>query len=424
MIFQGIEILTSFLEPFIGFWMYARIKKKPFLWKESMAITVVLTLVVSSINQITLFSMITSIVGVFLISLGVYIVYRDSYPDCVSVIGIYMMIIYIVDFFTLSLGGYLLNRPDLFVLVITRNTWQRAAFILITKVLLAIVCSFLPKLYNRFIPKDKNLKLLIILGIIALYYVVQKTIAQADNITFMTWIYMFTVAFFSLYVVLQHQTIEAERRERLLEKKINYMVEENQKAYVENEEINRIFYHDLKNQFVLLHEYLNNNQYQEAKDYINGLQFPKAPEKGKKLTGIEALDILLHYKRIVAEIERIPMYIMAEPIQLPLSDYEYVALFGNLLDNAIEASLKVPVEERSIKINIQRINDMTFVTISNNFGMIEENGHGLISNKQELGEHGIGLHSVRTIVEKYKGLMDIKHENHVFTVELSFFCKC
>lgn len=100
-------------------------------------------------------------------------------------------------------------------------------------------------------------------------------------------------------------------------------------------------------------------------------------------------------------------------------DTDLCIIIGNCMENAIDACMLLPESERFINANAQIIRNNLSFTIDNSFnGMIEKNGDTFMSFKRGNTVEGIGLTSVKTIVEKYNGLIDIQHENKIFMVSI------
>lgn len=155
--------------------------------------------------------------------------------------------------------------------------------------------------------------------------------------------------------------------------------------------------------------------------YLNSLSqdYKKSPEKW---TGIQVLDMLLNYKKSVAEEKGIEMKITSELIVLPFSEKETIALFGNALDNAIEACEKVETGQRWINVSLRRMQMMTFVEIANTYvpGDLTRNGK-LTSAKADKAMHGLGIKGMKVIIEKYGGTLEWEPGEDAFTLKMSFF---
>ncbi len=414
MLFQILELIASFVESFFVFWVYAKVCGKDFQGKKSAITAIILTGVVLLCNQITLFSVITSLMGVFLIAAGLFVVYRGGYADCVAITGVYMMVLYISDFFTISFLGWVFGVADYAGAVLQEASWQRALLLIIAKSFMVLVCYILANIFRKIYFNKKEVSIFLPGGIVILYFVVQRTYTQTSEGIFMMWVYLLLVISFMIYAIMLHRANAAEKERLLLESEVLYMTEQNAKMYAKNLEENRTFYHDLKNQFILVKEYLETGQYQKAIAYLEELHIPTMIERNEKITGIESLDILLNYKRFVAKQDDINMFIVSDFVTFPIPEYELTALFGNLLDNAIEACRKV--KNGSIELTIRKVNRMNLIKIVNSYGELKVQDGRIISEKSQPGEHGVGLSSIRTIVEKHGGSCEIEYDGEVFSV--------
>lgn len=109
-------------------------------------------------------------------------------------------------------------------------------------------------------------------------------------------------------------------------------------------------------------------------------------------------------------------------IKLPFTDSESCSLFGNLLDNAIEACEQIKGEERRVNLYLKYQGEMLFIDISNNIDKPPVNKNGKWqTTKKDKKIHGYGLKSVEEIVKKYDGEIAYQIEEKVFNVHLSFF---
>ncbi len=84
-------------------------------------------------------------------------------------------------------------------------------------------------------------------------------------------------------------------------------------------------------------------------------------------------------------------------------------LIGNTMDNAIEACMTLPVEQRNISLKLKTHNNMLFYEISNPY----TNQHLHLSQNNY---HGYGLKNVARCVEKYHGNMQTSENDGIFKV--------
>lgn len=100
---------------------------------------------------------------------------------------------------------------------------------------------------------------------------------------------------------------------------------------------------------------------------------------------------------------------------LPFTDREIISLFGNLLDNALEACEKINDKERWIKIKIKKKNLLLYIEIANALEeMPKQIQKEFVSNKKDNGLHGYGMKNIQDIVKKYDGIFEYKvYEDHL-----------
>ena len=107
---------------------------------------------------------------------------------------------------------------------------------------------------------------------------------------------------------------------------------------------------------------------------------------------------------------------------LPFTDREIISLFGNLLDNALEACEQIKGKERWIRIKIKKKNQLIYIEIANAIAKKpDQNGSGFISTKKENGLHGYGMRNIRDIVEKYEGIFQYEIRDESLMVIISVY---
>ncbi|WP_287449967.1 sensor histidine kinase [Sellimonas sp.] len=187
-------------------------------------------------------------------------------------------------------------------------------------------------------------------------------------------------------------------------------------------EKNRIQIHDIKNHLLLLREFAVKENYDELKQYLNEVWGEYTATKGKMWTQNEVLDTFLDKKMQEAEMEGMEFQIEADVLRrVPLTKTELCVLFGNLLDNAIEACRKIQVGKKKISVKISQKKNFLFIFIANTIQERPREKKGeLISDKKNAELHGYGLKSVKQIVEKYGGTFQYEIKDDQFEVHIAF----
>lgn len=212
------------------------------------------------------------------------------------------------------------------------------------------------------------------------------------------------------YFLLSRYREENERATRQLNEQYALFLKESEK----NEQI-RSLYHDMKNHLQTIQRM---QQTADVRRYIQDLDQTLEHLSPAFQTGCPTLDTLLQNKK--AECDRLGIhlecYIHLTRHQF-ISPMEICTLFGNCLDNAIEAVSDPAVLQKEIHLSGGEVNNTVVITISNPYAHTLKPNRSLFkSTKSSAGIHGYGLLNVCTLIEKLDGSLVIQTENAQFCV--------
>ncbi len=173
--------------------------------------------------------------------------------------------------------------------------------------------------------------------------------------------------------------------------------------------------HDLKHILDRIEDKLTG---EEAASLREAIQFYDANIK----TGNEVLDVVLCEKAMTCQKSGISFSCMADGEKLDfLTPVQTYTLFGNIIDNAVEAVKPLPLEERVISLSCWKEKDSLVVEESNYFSGRLELDHGLpATSKGDSSRHGFGTKSIQYIAAQYGGTMDIKVVDNMFFLTVRF----
>ena len=138
-------------------------------------------------------------------------------------------------------------------------------------------------------------------------------------------------------------------------------------------------------------------------------------------TGFPALDIILGEKYLACKAKEIEFAALADGEKLSkLSESDIYSLFGNAIDNAIEYEERLPKGSRLIRLSIKDIGNMLFVRVENTYNGPDFASGELQTSKENKLYHGFGIKSMRHIVKKYGGEMDVNATNGLFCLTCMF----
>lgn len=136
------------------------------------------------------------------------------------------------------------------------------------------------------------------------------------------------------------------------------------------------------------------------------------------------IDALINYRCTIAEEKGIRCSVFHQiPSTISFKNSDLCVVLGNALDNAIEATEKLEMDKRYINLRMLYNKGCFLIEIQNSFdGNIKTNGNGdFITTKQDKINHGIGMLSIKKIVNAYGGEMDVNVTQDKFDMTIMLY---
>jgi len=192
--------------------------------------------------------------------------------------------------------------------------------------------------------------------------------------------------------------------------------------------------HDYHNHIQTMKAFIASGDTAEHLDYLNKLDKDLTEVDTMTKTGDVMVDAILNSKLSLAASKDIKVTadISFPPRFGKISQIDLCVLIGNILDNAIESCMKLPIDSdgisrinrfRFIDISIGRHKSMICISVSNSsIGDVEikKSGNRYVSSKDDATFHGFGLMRIDRIAAKYGGFVSLKNEQSVFYTEIMF----
>ena len=140
-------------------------------------------------------------------------------------------------------------------------------------------------------------------------------------------------------------------------------------------------------------------------------------------TECAALDLVLSNKSLVCSGKQIALTCVADGKQLRfMEDADIYALFGNILDNAIEAVERLDDPDmRLIPLTIHTQQNFLIIREENYYDGVLVMDQGLpLTTKADKRFHGFGMQSVRTLTEKYGGDLQLRTGDGIYRLSILF----
>ena len=198
-------------------------------------------------------------------------------------------------------------------------------------------------------------------------------------------------------------------------------LEMQQKYYedkLKDEERVRAIYHDMKNHLLVLE---GSQGTEVTRRMAQELRAQIADYEDYIHTGNDFLDIIIRDKAEKAREKHIDF---SAAIDIGGADFieplDISTLFGNSIDNAIEASEKLPENQRVIAVKAGRVNDFVSILIENN--CVEKQAADKAgkhrTTKADSFLHGFGIANMEKTAEKYGGTCTTRQEDGKFTLKI------
>jgi two-component system sensor histidine kinase AgrC len=177
--------------------------------------------------------------------------------------------------------------------------------------------------------------------------------------------------------------------------------------------------HDYHNHIQTMKAYRRLGEDEKLDEYLAGLESDLAAVDTVLKSGNVNVDAILNSKLSLAKDKGIRVHAKAVvPPQLSISEIDLCVILGNLLDNAIEATMKIDRPDgRSIRVYIDVKRDHLYISVTNTSGERARKQDGrYVSTKG--GYHGFGLLRVDRLVDKYGGYIKRRDEEGAFSTEI------
>ncbi|WP_292140773.1 sensor histidine kinase [Butyrivibrio sp.] len=245
-----------------------------------------------------------------------------------------------------------------------------------------------------------------------------STISNKEKMTLLT-----PIAILILYVNIMiihlydliSASYEVKRQNEEYEKITNW-----QRSYYEelseNQKIIRTIKHDMQNNLQLISNFLREKMYDKAQVYLQELIDEQSVISSFVNTGNEAIDTVLNIKFSAAEQNGIKVNKDINiPANIPITYHDCIKIFGNLLDNSINALKIIDSDDKNLSWFMFYNANALIVQVSNPY-TAKASSYG----KDEIW-HGLGLGIVKSTVEGYDGTFEICDDGAIFTVNIILY---
>jgi len=188
-----------------------------------------------------------------------------------------------------------------------------------------------------------------------------------------------------------------------LKKQLEYQKEKYSQlseSYIES----RRLIHDIKKHYFVIQESIKKGEYDNLLEYLDESISDLEGTYARYSTGNLVIDSLLTNYSNIAKKQgiRFEAALDIDFNRIPVSNYDFCIILGNLLDNSFNACSSLEKDDAFIHVSIYTTqNDRFIINVENSFNPNEK------SKKKDDLEHGYGLKNINDTVEAYNGIMDV-----------------
>lgn len=422
MVLYGVRLLINifdlfiyrrFLEVFIG-------KRKTSV-EFSIFLLIVCEVVGSAVNQmgINWLNFITLV-----IILSVYISqYQAKVTSKAAAVLLYMGMVAVAE-----PAGYIVYRIFMGDYTDRENMayYFTAIFVEIARVLMVeLFCRLKEGKHIRIsvLPKETMYALLVIpltslVGCCLVIEIAGTLISEHLIILCMCIIFIIFMMNYTVFIMINKYSVFAENRheEELLLKETAYREEYYQDVEKYQEQIQDIK-HDMKNQLAALYDAVERGERELVRDSLSDMLGDIRLAEDTIYSANPILNSLLKVKVSKAREKEIEMTVKTFiPKKMSIDAGDMGVMYGNLIDNAIEACAKVQDRNRFVDVETKYQDGKLLIVIRNSKNT--DMNPDFKTTKEDKRMHGRGIRSVRKVAEQYGGNLLLEDEGDTFKASL------
>ena len=177
--------------------------------------------------------------------------------------------------------------------------------------------------------------------------------------------------------------------------------------------------HDYRNHIQTMKAYAAAEDWEAVRQYLDLLDEDLTAVDTVLRTGNPMTDAILNSKISLARAKGIDVVAHARiPVRLKSSEIDLCCILGNLFDNAIEASAKLPEDQRRIRVYMDMKNTQLYISFTNFTAGKKLKKEGKLFRSTKGEGHGFGLIRIDAIVERLGGYISRNSEDGAFTTEI------
>lgn len=383
------------------------------------------------------------------ISYGVYFISISAVYILIN-IPVIMLILNIVAFFLITLN-YSTTLKNRIIAVVFVYTISMCIEIVVIKLLSGMKFDILKE--NEYSLSYSLIVLKLLMYIVSIYLNKLKNISRGEKVPFYFWLSLILMPSMSLYIILLLFQIilptiymiigvtfllimnfstfylydyicaaNIQNAEKILVLQQIKYYEKQLQLMEASIKTTRSIKHDLNNHLNAVYSLVHSGENKDALYHISEIVNVWNTDKEFVNSGNPTIDSILNFKLQEAQQKNINVKVdVTIPQYLVIASYDMAIILGNLLDNSFNAVAKLK-KNREVTLKIKYTKGRLLLYIDNFFdGNIKIKESSILTTHSDRENHGNGLESIKSVLQKYDGSMEIEYSNEIFSVSIIMY---
>lgn len=305
------------------------------------------------------------------------------------------------------------------------HNFERIIFMVIGIAFLAYVFAVLIRFTSgqKVVLKSKEWTLILSVFVVSFFIfaaiqivIINRILSESNLILLMlSELGLILINIICLYITVNLSETHKREENLLIEIKQNEYTQKYAQTVKEQYEQTRRLRHNMKQYCTVLDELIAEEKFDEARAFISDNYKNISRSEVMVDVGNDFVNSILNAKLTLAKSHEIDVICSVEKDLSGIESADLCNLLGNMLDNAIEAAEECEPEKRSIELNISAAGNRLSITIRNSIShSVLKDNPNLETTKPDKSDHGFGIKTIKSIVEKYDGTTDFYEENLIF----------
>lgn len=421
-IYQFFELFATFIEGVLAIFVSTSLAGRKLSIKQNilygLSMSIIYTILITLLNKWQVFSFTTIAIAIAFTFVAIYFTTKGSfwYKACAAMLTWFFIHAsdYIVSYTLIMLFGKSADVSIGIQLILNPGT-NRLVYILVNKSLQIALFLAFSKFYIKLKLLNKK-SIILLFSVTTLSYIVMSVLTNlilTDSLLTLQIAIIFSLFFIVVVIAATIISIaisakyQNEKREKELMAMANMMLEKNYMQMKQSQDIIRKQVHDFKNHIRIIDGMLDGNS--SEKKYTRELLSASYQQAQHCHSGNDIIDSIINCKMNEADNNNIGFQHKIQlNSKLYISFSDICAILANQIDNALEACIKIPKnQKRFVKVEIWDKESFVFFKVTNTTSQNPfDKSHNLKTTKNNSDcTHGFGIKNIQETASKYDGLL-------------------